>query len=81
MVVAMSGGAELLRIVIEHVRSIMLLMRMGLQHLALLVALLLRVHDHLEHFELVFLHRAHMLHLLLVDALVLVNHAAVSACG
>ena len=44
-----------------------------------LAALLLALNYELEHFELVVLHCPHMLHLLMVHALGLLEHAAVAA--
>ena len=49
---------------------------LALAHLKLVF--LLRLHDKLQHLELVFLHWSHMLHLLMMNTLVLVNHARVT---
>ena len=39
------------------------------------------LHYQLKHLELIFLHGSHLLHLLLMDALVLIDGAAVAARG
>ena len=83
---------ELLVVAIELgmiVRLLLLLLllavHVGILHHVLLLLLLLRgsrlrilaLHDELEHLELVLLHGAHLLHLLLMGAFCLLEHAAV----
>ena len=80
---------ELLVIAIELGRIVRLLLlllavHVGILHHVLLLLLLrgsrlriLALHDELEHLELVLLHGTHLLHLLLVGAFCLLEHAAV----
>ena len=63
---------------------LLLAVHVGILHHVLLLLLLrgsrlriLALHDELEHLELVLLHGAHLLHLLLVGAFCLLKHAAV----
>ena len=59
---------------IVHVLHLLLLRG---RHLRYILAAII-VDNHLKHLELIFLHSPHMLHLLLVDPLILIDHATVA---
>ncbi len=64
-------GAKVLHLWVIHVSLLILLL---VAHGRFLLAVF---HYKLKHLELVFLHRAHMLHLLLVDPFCLLKHTTV----
>ena len=73
-------------LLVHVILLLQLLHAVGFGHLAciciwtLLATSLRLLHHQFEHLELIFLHCSHMRHLLLVDLLILILHAAVAAC-